>query len=368
MKVNPQRAPEEQIPQNQDEKRGRRAGEILFPRRSLKKSLEVANVIERDNAGDPYDPILLATKSLGSSPRSSGFEVLLSASERYGLTKGNSRAKAIELTSLGSAIVAPTDDTKTGENLRTAMLTPKLFDQFFTKYDRKNLPREEIVKNALIKEFNVPREDVDSCYEVLIQNIQDYQLVVASGENQILYLDNLGKTSSKQLTSEEPQPTVTDEPQLSLDIGAPDKIETKQIPRVFISHSKNKNILDQLETILEFGKFEYIIAEDVETAAIPIPDKIFGLMRQCNCAIINISADEELRQEDGKYRINENVLIEIGAAFVHYNKRVILLVDKRLLLPSNLQGLYRCEYEGDELSFMIAMKLQKALTEFREKI
>lgn len=91
-------------------------------------------------------------------------------------------------------------------------------------------------------------------------------------------------------------------------------------------------------------------------------------MRECNCAIINVSADEEMKQEDDSYRINENVLIEIGAGFVHYNKRVILLVDKRIDLPSNLQGLYKCEYEGDELSFLVAMKLQKTLTEFKKTL
>jgi predicted nucleotide-binding protein len=31
-----------------------------------------------------------------------------------------------------------------------------------------------------------------------------------------------------------------------------------------------------------------------------------------------------------------------------YNQRVILLADKGVTLPSNLQGIYRCEYEGDE--------------------
>ena len=60
-----------------------------------------------------------------------------------------------------------------------------------------------------------------------------------------------------------------------------------------------------------------------------------------------------------------NVLIEIGAAFLLYNKRIILLVDKRVQLPSNLQGLAVSYYEGDELSWETGMKLQKALTEFR---
>ena len=56
---------------------------------------------------------------------------------------------------------------------------------------------------------------------------------------------------------------------------------------------------------------------------------------------------------------------EIGAAFLAYNQRVILLVDKRLTLPSNLQGLYRCEYTGDELDSGAVTRLQKGLLQFR---
>ena len=32
---------------------------------------------------------------------------------------------------------------------------------------------------------------------------------------------------------------------------------------------------------------------------------------------------------DGNYMLNDNVLIEIGAAFVLYDKRVVLVWDKR---------------------------------------
>ena len=89
-------------------------------------------------------------------------------------------------------------------------------------------------------------------------------------------------------------------------------------------------------------------------------------MRECNCAVINVSADEQEKREDGSYGVNQNVLIEIGAAFLQYDKKVILLVDKRVRLPSNLQGLYRSHYEGDELSWETGMKLQEALTKFRD--
>lgn len=117
---------------------------------------------------------------------------------------------------------------------------------------------------------------------------------------------------------------------------------------------------------MDFGQFEYVIAEEREITAIPISEKVFGLMRNCNCAIINVSADEQERKMDGRYRINQNVLIEIGAAFLAYDKKVVLLADKRLELPSNLQGLYQCQYSGDELTFNTAMKLQRTLSEFRK--
>ena len=55
----------------------------------------------------------------------------------------------------------------------------------------------------------------------------------------------------------------------------------------------------------------------------------------------------------------------IGAAFVLYDQRVVLLWDRRLKVPSNLQGLYRCEFEGSELSFTVGTKLAKAIKGFR---
>lgn len=140
------------------------------------------------------------------------------------------------------------------------------------------------------------------------------------------------------------------------------------VPRVFVSHGKNSKILEQIKKTLEFGGFECVVAKEEETTAVPVPEKIMDAMHRCNAAIINISADEEVTDPKGKkaFRINDNVLIEVGVAFVLYKKRVILLVDRRVMLPSNLQGLYRCEYEGAALDWETGMKLQETLTKFRE--
>ena len=44
---------------------------------------------------------------------------------------------------------------------------------------------------------------------------------------------------------------------------------------------------------------------------------------------------------------------------------VILLVERGVTLPSNLQGLYRCDFEGDRLEYESTMKLLKTFSQFR---
>lgn len=135
--------------------------------------------------------------------------------------------------------------------------------------------------------------------------------------------------------------------------------------RVFISHGKNEAIVDQVKTMLDFAELPFEVAVEEETSAIPVPDKVLGAMRRCTAAVICVTADQETRREDGTFGVNENVLIEIGAAFVLYEKRVVLVWDRRIPVPSNLQGLYRCEFEGDELSWGAGMKLMKAVNQFK---
>lgn len=142
--------------------------------------------------------------------------------------------------------------------------------------------------------------------------------------------------------------------------------QEKELLKVFISHGKNTDLVDQVEVMLGLAEIESEVAVKEESSAIPVPDKVFGSMRRCTAGIIIVSAEEGNKDADGNYRVNENVLIEIGAAFVLYDRRVVLLWDKQLPVPSNLQGLYRCEFDGSELSWSAGMKLMKAIKEFKK--
>lgn len=136
--------------------------------------------------------------------------------------------------------------------------------------------------------------------------------------------------------------------------------------RVFITHGKNNEILEQVKTLVAYGKFEPVVAKEQETIAKPVPKKVMDDMRTCKAAVIHVGMEGVLRDEEGNEvpRINENVLIEIGAAMALYGDKFVLLVEEGVALPSNLQGLYECRYEGADLKMQAIMKLLEALNEF----
>ena len=49
-----------------------------------------------------------------------------------------------------------------------------------------------------------------------------------------------------------------------------------------------------------------------------------------------------------------------------YRRNFILLVEEGVSLPSNLQGLYECRYEGSKLDMEATMKLLKAFNTFSD--
>src|SRR4029077_8929985 len=116
-----------------------------------------------------------------------------------------------------------------------------------------------------------------------------------------------------------------------------------------------------------FGSFQPVISVEHETVSKPVPDKVMDEMRSCSAAIVHVGTEMKVLDTEGKeHRIlNPNVLIEIGACMALYGRRFILLVERGVNLPSNLQGLYEVRYEGDKLDYEATMKLLKAFNDFR---
>jgi mRNA-degrading endonuclease HigB of HigAB toxin-antitoxin module len=336
---------------------------------TLVNALDVAKAIQNYNAGKPYARLDLA-KALSKSPTSSGFQKIITASGQFGLTTGSFRAENISLTELGKSIVAPKNPDERGKGLREALLSIEVFRQFFEKYNNERLPEVEFVQNTLERDFEIPAKDVKACYKMIVDNAKELKMLEDISGSTYVRLSKLGGVTPVPRGGEESLIEVPDAgismPEEPPVIDAGPVVPT--VPKVFVSHGKNKKIVKLVQQILDYGGFEPVVAVQEETIAVPVSDKVLDSMRQCQFGLMNISLDKREKREDGSFGVNQNVLIEIGAAFVLYNKQVILLSDKRVTIPSNIEGLYRCEYEGDELDGATTMKLLKTLTKFREPL
>ena len=360
-----------------------RLSQTFCPLASIKEVLRIPKAIKDNFAGQPTSPLFIA-ESCGISPTSSNWRSLTGASVAYGLTSGGYNSKNISLTELGERIVAPLIEGDDLIALKEAIMKPTLFAEIYSTYNGNKLPKNNIAYNILAKK-GVSKEKQENTWQILKDNAAEAKILRTISGNEYICLEansnqitNITETETDTENNYEANnhddsavpaellkkmsiaiPTCTDKP-----------IATeKRKPNVFISHGKNNTVIvGQLKELLTYGQMEPVISIERETTAIPVPDKVFDDMRSCDAGIIHIDFENvPLNNNEETYeRINENVLIEIGAAIALYAKRVILLCKKGTTLPSNLQGLYRCEYEGNQLDYNATMKLLKTIQELRE--
>ena len=120
---------------------------------------------------------------------------------------------------------------------------------------------------------------------------------------------------------------------------------------IFIAHGKNKKPLEQLKRILDQFKIPYKVAIDEPNLGRPIGAKVQEIMRNCNCAILIFTADEEFQDGQGKsvWRSSENVVYELGATGFLYGSRIVIMKEDAVLFPTNFRDLGYITFAKDEL-------------------
>jgi predicted nucleotide-binding protein len=343
------------------------------PKVTLEEALKIPQCLQDEFAGRATPPHQVAM-ALNLPTRGNVWAGLCGASIAYGLTEGGMNAAAISLTDLGRSIVAPIEEGQEADGLVKAALKPKIPRLFFERYNRNRFPQEKNGRNVLI-EFGTPHDRANDVLSVIKRNGEFVGIVHMTATGLIVALDTpqppTPTTGGPRLQEVNPPPE-SDAPKDTTTTEATDTVAPIIAPaptnnKVFVTHGKNRDIVAQLKELLTFGKFDPVIAVEHETTAIPVPVKVLDDMRQCFAGIIHVASEEEVIDSSGNKRhiLNENVLVEIGAALALFGKNVILLVQKGVRLPSNLQGLYRCEYEGSGLDYDATMKLLRTFNEFR---
>lgn len=345
-----------------------------FPKHSLESAIKVASAIFEHNGGRPLPPTDTAI-ALGVSPGSSAFRILLSSSIKYGLTSGSYNQERVSLEHAGQNIVEPKSPADKRQSLIKAALTPPSFKSIFDYFKGKKLPEQTFFENTVVREFGIPRDQAKTCISVFCANMEFAGLVKNA---------NTGKwLSSDPLHSLPPSDDPDDKPDVDpplLDVSEPVVKSTQiengsskpassnaRLSRVFITHGRNKAFINPIKDLLSFGSLEPVVSVERESVAQPVPEKVMNDMRSCGSAIIHV--EDELRLMDSSAKehvvLNQNVLIEIGAAMALYGRRFILLVKDGVKLPSNLQGLYEVRYDGEKLDGEVTIKLLRAINEIK---
>lgn len=356
-----------------------------FPQTSLQQAQKIASAIMDNFAGREGSPPDIAL-AIDISPTSSAWPALAGASIAYGLTEGGVNANAIKLTPLGRKLVAPEEEGDDLAARREAILKPRILKEFFERYRRAKFPNDTIGGNVL-RTLGLPGDRVAGALEIVKENGRYAGIIRETPTGPFVNLDSPG-VPAPMATPALPEHDMDEEPQLSGGEGgtggppsphagssdSPPVVAKPATPsfdpkinRVFISHGKQRAVATQIKELLAFGNFEPVVSIERESTAIPVPEKVFEDMRSCGAGVIHVGGEGKYLDREGTEhsKINDNVLIEIGAAMALYGKKVVLLVEKGLTLPSNLQGLYRCDFEGDRLDYDATMKLLKTFSQFR---
>lgn len=357
-------------------------GKAEFPKMTLEEALAAPQALER-NGGRPLSAIDMGT-AIGKSPGSSVIRTLSASASAYGLT-GGSYKTSFTMRELGKAITQPTNRQEAARARVTAALTPGTFRSIYDYYKGQKFPEPQFFKNTIIREFAVDPKQADACCRIFEANMRYVDLIrVAPGGDWLskdaTVAETLDATEVEEVEEEaaaieantdglsaEDHAAVTRIAEINQEHEPSSPIPPKVNRKVFISHGKNKKVVTQLKELLTYGEFEPVVSVERETTSKPVPDKVMGDMRLCGAGIIHVGTERTIKDEHGEehHFLNENVLIEIGAAMALYDGRFILLVEKGTKLPSNLQGLYEVRFEGEGLDHDATMKLLKAFNEFK---
>lgn len=359
-------ATKKQPPRNLETSPAGRVSQAVLPSVSLDQALRIAKGLWDDFAGTSAPPHEVAL-AINMTPTSGPWRALCGAAIAYGLTEGGYNADEIKLLPLGRRIVAPEEEGDDARARVEALLKPKIMREFFQKYDRAKFPQDAIAQNVLVS-LGLPKDRAAAALDAIKEGGRKAGIIRDTKTGLFVALDLPKAVAAGPTGADEPDVGADEEEKLVDGSLVPPSITlAANANRVFISHGKSRAIVTQIRELLTFGNLEPVVSVDRESTAIPVPEKVFEDMRSCAAGVIHVSSEGELLDSQGNkhIHINQNVLIEIGAAMALYKKRVILLVEKGVQLPSNLQGLYRCEYSGDKLDYEATMKLLKTFNEFR---
>lgn len=131
--------------------------------------------------------------------------------------------------------------------------------------------------------------------------------------------------------------------------------------RVFISYNANSSMVDCLREALQLAGLQCEVVQRTLAQGDPVTPDALKAIRSCQIGLFLVTPEDCEADENGNLTLRENLQIEIGAAFVHFEKRLVLLWNRNVPVKLNLTGISRCEFEGDQLDWSTGIDVLRAI-------
>jgi hypothetical protein len=163
-----------------------------FPAATFEEALEFAKELFVVGSGQPVRRLTLFDH-LGKAPDSGASRMLITNSNKYGLTKGSYVAEQLELTEDGRKAVD--DGIPRREQAQTraklAVLDIEAFRHLYDRFTNSKLPAKAVLTDAIV-EFGVPRGFAEEGVDTFIVNLRFTGLLqTLSGAERIVAINHL---------------------------------------------------------------------------------------------------------------------------------------------------------------------------------
>ncbi len=143
-----------------------------FPKNTLEDAIRVPKAIEEKNAGNPLPATDLAVAVGYRQANDWRFQVLARSADQYGLVSWSGVRAPVSITKLGQDVVAPSSPSQRSEALLAAFRSVKDFEKVEKFYGGKRIPEDEFFLNTLTREFEIPRDRVETFASVFLENLK----------------------------------------------------------------------------------------------------------------------------------------------------------------------------------------------------
>jgi len=161
-----------------------------YPTSPMKEVINLAAALYSEGSGLPVRR-LTVFDALGRAPDSGPGRALITASTKYGLTKGSYTAEILELTDLGKSVVDPQSKPreKARAKIMCAISNIEVFNIVYESLISKKLPSRAFLLDAF-RGLEVAEKHVEECADTFILNLQFVGLMQnLSGAERVISID-----------------------------------------------------------------------------------------------------------------------------------------------------------------------------------